>query len=62
MKKFLAILLICISSLSVAFAGPKEYALYRTVRDKWYEEPAFWIVIGVIGLCVLIYNIVKDKK
>ena len=62
MKKKIAILLTFISSFSFAFAGPKEYALYRTVRDKWYEEPAFWIVIGVIGLCVLIYNIVKDKK
>ena len=62
MKKFLAILLICVSSLSVALAGPKEYALYSAVKNKWYEEPAFWIIIGVIGICVLIYNIVKDKK
>lgn len=61
MKKFLAILLICISSLSVAFAGPKEYLGLQVLKNKWYEEPTFWVVIGIIGLCVLIYNIVKDK-
>ncbi len=61
MKKLL-LLFMCVCSLSLVYAGPKEQLVYRAATEKWYAQPAFWIVIVAIALCVVIYNIVKDKK
>lgn len=61
MKRCISALFLFFTAMSVALAGAKEYALYRAFRDKWYEEPIFWIILVCIGLCVLVYNIVKDK-
>ena len=52
----------CVCSLSLVYAGPKEQLVYRAATEKWYAQPAFWIVIVAIALCVVIYNIVKEKK
>lgn len=62
MRKLFIISFIQFFGVSSIYAGPKEQFVTRTLTQKWYEEPTFWIIVGAIGLCVLVYNIVKDKK
>lgn len=64
MKKFFFLFFYLVISTEVfAQVGARYYAVKRIYDDpSILEEPILWGVIVFIIICVIIYNMCKDKK